>query len=222
MAAAPVIAQPLPHPVVPPLGLVVRLVDGQNEISLPEGVPGPRGVFYRTARPVVWARFTTVPSVSAVPGTPDTILALWNERGPDGLLEANRAISGAGGDFVAIGPIDYRVMLRFAEFDPVGLSTGSPGGFDRAAEPYAVGERPVPAGLGAPDVPGGCHLYIVQFWTQPLDEFRAPLAAAGGVIEDFLAWNSYIVRVQSEAARGAIAALPCVRWVGPYHPALPG
>src|SRR5262249_46368678 len=54
--------------------------------------------------------------------------------------------------------------------------------------------------------------------TQALDEFRAAITTAGGIIEDFLAWNSYIIRIPTASSRELIAALPCVRWVGDFHP----
>jgi serine protease AprX len=176
---------------------------------------------------------------------PLTQLVLWNERAEDGKLWPHRAIRHAGshaedlGDgagplgnwndenddgiddlgFVCIGMTDYRVMLRYAEFDPVGVSRAGGGEFDAPSEPYQVGESAIVEGLRAADVPGGCHVHIVQFWTQPLSEFRAAIEGAGATIYNFLAGNSYIVRLPDAEAVESIQRLTCVRWVGEYHPA---
>lgn len=57
--------------------------------------------------------------------------------------------------------------------------------------------------------------YLVQFTTTPLDSHRAELAALGARIGAYLPDATYVVRMD-KAARGRIAALPYVRWVGPY------
>jgi hypothetical protein len=76
------------------------------------------------------------------------------------------------------------------------------------------------------------NVAIVQFVTQVLPEYVAGLEAMGVTCEAFLGEHAYIVRwnaaknnggvgVQGAAARdvrGAIAALPFVRWVGAMHP----
>ncbi|MDI9887994.1 S8 family serine peptidase [Streptomyces sp. HNM0645] len=57
--------------------------------------------------------------------------------------------------------------------------------------------------------------YLVQFTTTPLDGHRAELAALGARIGAYIPDATYVVRMD-KAARGRVAALPYVRWVGPY------
>lgn len=54
--------------------------------------------------------------------------------------------------------------------------------------------------------------------TQPLQEFRTTIEACGAKIYKFIANHAYLVKMAPDA-REAVAALPFVRWVGPYHPA---
>ncbi|MFE0039119.1 S8 family serine peptidase [Streptomyces sp. NPDC059015] len=57
--------------------------------------------------------------------------------------------------------------------------------------------------------------YLVQLTTTPLDSHRAELAALGARIGAYIPDATYVVRMD-KAARGRVAALPYVRWVGPY------
>lgn len=57
--------------------------------------------------------------------------------------------------------------------------------------------------------------YLVQFTTTPLDSHRAELAALGARIGAYIPDATYVVRMD-KATRGRVAALPYVRWVGPY------
>jgi hypothetical protein len=212
-------------------------------------IAGPTGAFYRTTRPISHTQVIEVdpPAERLIPegSNPLTQLVLWNERAEDGKLRPHRAIRHAGshaedlGDgaaplgnwsdenddgiddlgFVCIGMTDYRVMLRYAEFDPVGVSRADGGEFDAASEPYQVGESAIVQGLRASNVPDGCHLYIVQFWTQPLPEFLDGLQRVGGAILSFLPEQSYIVSLPSDEAVASVSLLETVRWVGSYHPA---
>ncbi len=121
-------------------------------------------------------------------------LALWNERSKDGLLVAHYAISQNGVDFNFSTATDYSIMLRHATFDPM---------------------------VGVPDfsksmLPAGESMYIVQFVTQPLDEFREALVKLGGSIYDYVGNHAYIVRLPG-MARADAALLPFVRWIGSFH-----
>jgi subtilisin family serine protease len=62
------------------------------------------------------------------------------------------------------------------------------------------------------------HLFIVQFITQPLEEFKEAITSLGGIVHHYIAQYAYLVEM-SETARGQVESLPYVRWVGPYHPA---
>ncbi|MBT2365780.1 S8 family serine peptidase [Streptomyces sp. ISL-10] len=57
--------------------------------------------------------------------------------------------------------------------------------------------------------------YLVQFATTPRDSHRAALAALGARIGAYIPDAAYVVRMD-HATREQVAALPFVRWVGPY------
>ena len=65
---------------------------------------------------------------------------------------------------------------------------------------------------------GGAGVYIVQFHTQPLEEYRKDIEAAGGKVYQYMAQYAYAVKLD-EAGLAAVSALPYVRWVGDYHAA---
>ncbi|MCH8274275.1 MAG: S8 family serine peptidase [Armatimonadetes bacterium] len=136
------------------------------------------------------------PRVVDVPGTP-VRLALWDEGGKRGARTPFFGITLDGIEFARVTDTSYDVLLRYAEFDPL------------------KGVPPVSPRLAA-DAENEIH--IVQFVTQPLEEFRADIRAAGGTIYNFLANNAYLVRMTPQD-RDRVASLPFVRWVGPYEPA---
>ncbi|MBK8974712.1 MAG: hypothetical protein IPM29_02190 [Planctomycetes bacterium] len=88
--------------------------------------------------------------------------------------------------------------LRYAQFDPV-----------------ASGEPPVPEALRAPV---GSRLWIVQYETQSLPEYRAALERLGAELRYVVPHQGFVVRMD-RAAADAARGLPFVRWVGAYHPA---
>ncbi|MFF3687385.1 S8 family serine peptidase [Streptomyces sp. NPDC002187] len=57
--------------------------------------------------------------------------------------------------------------------------------------------------------------YLVQFATTPLDRHRAALAALGARIGAYIPDAAYVVHMD-KPTRQRVAALPYVRWVGPY------
>ena len=151
---------------------------------------GAENVFHRTSNVVLDERLI------AVPNTP-VRLAVWSELRPDGAVEAWYGISRDGRTMATVRSTSYELKVRHADFDPAG---------------------PIPlveAGLEADEA---THVYIVQFVTQPLPEFRTAIAALGGTVERFMANHAYIVRM-GPSVREEVAGLPFVRWVGPYHPA---
>ena len=60
-------------------------------------------------------------------------------------------------------------------------------------------------------------VYIVQFFTQPLEEYRQVIRQLGGQVHFFMANHAHLVQM-SEAVKDALAAKDFVRWIGPYHP----
>ncbi len=61
-------------------------------------------------------------------------------------------------------------------------------------------------------------LYLVQFVTQPLDEYRQAITAAGGDVLNYIPNNSYIVRM-GESTKQLISNFAFIRWIGNYEPA---
>jgi serine protease AprX len=135
------------------------------------------------------------PRLIQIPGS-NQLLALWEERTKAGSTPYY-AILPDGRTAARVTPTSYDIKLRYAEFDPTSRVPS------------------VPASLAA--TPQN-NVYIVQFATQPLQEFRDAITAAGGEITYYLAEHSYIVRMDA-TARQQVESLPFVRWVGNYEPA---
>lgn len=131
----------------------------------------------------------------ALPGSLG-LAALWDEVSGAG-RRPFYAISLDGARMARVRATAYDLRLRYAGFDPL------------------VGEPAVPANLAAGSEN---RLYLVQFVTQPLDEYRDALQAAGATVRKFIANHAHIVEMDA-ATRDAVAAMPFVRWLGTYHPA---
>ncbi len=148
-------------------------------------------VFHSTGRTIGGERLIEVPGTR-------TVLALWDEESPEQGLTHQYAINLNGRGFQRPRRAAHEILLRFAEFDPL------------SSVP------PVPDGLAADT--SGEAVYIVQFETQPLDDFRRDIERLGGTVLGFLANQAFLVRME-RATRDALALLPYVRWIGPHHPA---
>jgi len=146
--------------------------------------------FYRTTNDVI------APRLTEVPGSPIR-LVLWEEILPNKAVVPFYAISLDGRTIATVRRTSYVLKLRYGDFDP------------------GVGEPVVEARLAAD---ASADLYIVQFVTQPLEEFRNIIEELGGKVHRFLANHAQIVGM-SRGVRDQVAALPFVRWVGRYHPA---
>lgn len=123
---------------------------------------------------------------------------LWEQKGADGRLIPFYAISLDGKEYLPPKATSYEILLKYAEFDPL------------------YGEPSIPPGLAAE--PSSAGVYIVQFVTQPLEEYRQHLQHLGCTLYHFLANHSYLVAMDEETKR-QVQSLPFVRWVGAYHPA---
>lgn len=71
---------------------------------------------------------------------------------------------------------------------------------------------------GAMQARGASTLLLVQFAGRPGEQDRATLTASGLRVLAYIPENTYLVRASDGAPRSA-AALPGVRWIGPFHPA---
>lgn len=60
--------------------------------------------------------------------------------------------------------------------------------------------------------------YLLQFSGPVLDEWKAAVEAAGGLIGPYIPDYAFLVYLDG-AAKSAVSSLPFVRWVGPYQPA---
>jgi len=150
---------------------------------------GDAGPFYSTQRTVVDLRSVGIPESAG-------IAVLWEETTSDGSRVPWYAISLGGKIVDEVRATSYDLRLRYARFDP------------------GVEEPAIGAALSAdPD----SELYIVQFVTQSLSEFRSAIEPQGATIYDFLPNHAYIAKIPAKA-RAAVAALPFVRAVVPYHP----
>lgn len=130
-----------------------------------------------------------------VPGSTEKLM-LWEQRAADGSVTPYYAISLDGQQNDVVTPTSYEILLRYSEFDP------------SKAQPR------VPAALANTNT----NIRIVQFATQPLDSFRSQIEALGGTFHRYLANHAYIVEMNPDVA-AKVAALPYVRWTGPFHTA---
>lgn len=164
--------------------LVVRRVGSLYEISRQGGE-----VFHSTRARVSNARMINLP------GSPAKV-ALWNE-GVGRATVPYFGVSLDGLEFQRVTNTDYRIMLRYAEFDPLSVSPTIPNQLKSSAR---------------------SQVFIVQFVSQPLEEYRVAIRDVGGEILNYLHHHAYICHM-TEAAAASLRQLPFVRWVGRYEPA---
>lgn len=126
-----------------------------------------------------------------------TKVVTWTETGAGSADDALYGISLDGTSVATVEKASYELKLKFAHFDP------------RERVPQT------PAPLRADD---GNRLWIVQFITQPLEEYRSAVVRLGGTIHGYLAQYAYVVEMDNPS-RVSVEALPFVRWVGPFEPA---
>jgi hypothetical protein len=131
-----------------------------------------------------------------IPDT-DIVLIVWNEINDDGEILPFYSISLDGGNtIVRTAQADYKLGLRYDNFDPL-IET-----------PFMYST--LKAGSDT-------HLFIVQFITQPLEQFKDKITALGGTVHQYIAQFAYLVEM-NEDVKIQVETLPYVRWIGPYHP----
>ncbi len=126
----------------------------------------------------------------------DTKVVVWDE-GSSSSKQQFYAVTGRDGSLERVATSSGELRLRAGSFDPL------------------KGVPTVPSSLKARD---GNEMFVVQFVSQPLEEYRSMIQAAGGVIENYLPDNAYVVQVPPQRIP-EIRAMPFVRWVGPLEPA---
>jgi len=149
------------------------------------------GVFHTTTSPVHDLRRVELPGGGG-------FVALWEEA-EGNLRRAHYAVHRAQRGMARVRATDHRIHMKRGRFDP--LIDGAP-----SAAPTLRG--------GALRASGQLHL--VQFVCPPLEEFRLELAGLGAEVLQFVPSHTRLVRMDDEVA-GRVAALPYVRWVGPYE-----
>ncbi len=165
------------------------LLVSRTESGTELSLPGGQP-FHRTIRDVTDTRTVQVPKSSV-------LLILWNEQISPGKVVPYYAFSFDSEKVSRARRTSYDILLHRGEFDPLEVA------------PDVVESLRAEAS-GA--------LFIVQFVTQPLEELRAPIRELGGLIRGFLPNNALVVEMTG-SVRSQVAALPYVRWVGPFHPA---
>lgn len=123
-------------------------------------------------------------------------LTLWEEQVESGEFATFYEIT-KDGQSLRIAQASYELGLRYAHFDPF---EGVP-----AVEPILAAD-------------GSTHLFIVQFLTQPLEEFQNEISKLGGKVHHYIAQFAYLVEMD-EFVYEKVGELPYVRWIGAYHPA---
>ncbi|HIH00187.1 MAG TPA: S8 family serine peptidase [Thermoplasmata archaeon] len=148
-------------------------------------------VFSQGNRTIMNERSIMVPASSV-------LIKLWDEQLDTGAEVPFYSISLDGGKTIArtVQP-SYELGLRYARFDPLN------------------GEPAIIPLLAASD---DTHLYIVQFFTQPLEEFQEAITTYGGIVRHYIAQYAYLVEMTG-SVRTEVETLPYVRWIGMYHPA---
>ena len=126
-------------------------------------------------------------------------VAVWDDVKPDGTTVPWYGVSLDGQTYQRVAPADYHINLAGLSFDPLS----------------DCGFRIADCGL---DAPADSRLFIVQFYTQSLSVYRERIEELGGTIHRYLPAQAHLVEMDA-ATRDAVAALPFVRYVGPYHPA---
>lgn len=120
----------------------------------------------------------------------NTTVATWREGAKD-----MYAVSIDGQTAAAVRESSGVLRLKYAEFDPL------------------KHQPTVPVDLQQPT---GSRSLIVQFETQPLDEYRAALEGLGARVTQYLPDDAYVVLVPAGREQ-AVRSLPFVRWVGAFH-----
>ena len=153
-------------------------------------------IFPSTSKQIMNEREIAVPHSSKV-------VHLWEAQQPDGsratfyMIRNNEGKDAADCFAGGVRRADYTIPLRYTSFDPL---QGVPS-VDQSLQ-SAVGNE----------------LFLVQFWTVTLQEYREQIKSLGGRIYRSISENTYLVRMSAGAAE-RVDRYPYVRWVGEFHPA---
>ena len=146
--------------------------------------------FHETPDVISAARLIEVPQSTVC-------LVCWEQTAPDGQLTPYYAISLDGENMATVRPTSYELKLQHSQFDPLGRIPA------------------VETDLAADE---DSQIYIVQFVTQPLEQFRTAIEARGGTLYKYIANHAYLVKLGPQATRQS-QRYRLRSWLGPYHPA---
>jgi hypothetical protein len=128
----------------------------------------------------------------------DIVINLWDEQKDNGEMLPYYSISlDKGKTYVRTVQPSYELGLRYAYFDPI---------------------EDIPFVYPTLESGTDTNLYIVQFYTQPLEEFKNEIIDLGGTVYQYIAQFAYLVEM-SESIKEEVENIQYVRWIGPYHPA---
>lgn len=151
------------------------------------------GIFHETENEVIEQK------IIAFPNSPTEVI-VWKELDSHGVELPYYAISLDGKSISKIQKTSYDIQLKYAQFEPLK-------GLPEISEMFK-----------SKNANDKTAVYIVQFETQPLNEYREEIRRLGGKDFQYLSNHSHLVMMDSNT-RQAVESLPFVRWVGRYEPA---
>ncbi len=151
------------------------------------------GSFHKTTNRVIGEKIITFANSA-------TQVITWKEIDESGREVPFYAISLDGKSTDTAQSTSYDIQLKYARFEPL----------------KSLPE--IPATLRTKNINDETGVYIVQFVTQPLEEYRKEIRNLGGKDFIYLSNHSHLVMMNS-AVKQRVESLPYVRWVGRYEPA---
>lgn len=121
---------------------------------------------------------------------------VWNEGSGKADTPSHYAISVDGQNVQRVTTYSPFIRMKYRTFDPL------------------VSVPAIPRGLEATS---DNELYLVQFYTQALPEYRAAIVNAGGQVWGAAPETGYFCRLTA-SEKATVAAMPFVRWIGADHP----
>lgn len=142
----------------------------------------------------------TVSNATLIEVAGSTLLVVhWTETTAGGGSRPFYTFSYDGTNFVEARPTSYVIKLRYEEFDPVPVEN-------------------IPQVDASLLSASWADLFVVQFVSQPLTEYRQAIELLGATVRSFLPNNAQIVELAG-ATPAELMDLPYVRSVFEFHPA---
>jgi hypothetical protein len=126
-----------------------------------------------------------------------TRVVTWVEKGTDGAITPYYSLGLRGAPMTEGRPTSYELRLHAGSFVP--------------------GVTAPPQVVPALRANATSRLFLVQFVTHPIQEYRDALTALGAQVRHVMHHHAYVVEMDP-ASTAEVEALDFVRWVGRYHP----